>query len=171
MTRLPTLLLLCFFCSSAPIQASTEVGKAVFTQHCWFCHGQEGNGISDAAAVLKPKPRDFTDPKAATELTLDRIIQSITTGRPKTAMPAFGFTLTQDEIQAVAHYIKDIIMQGASIDRFYKAHSQGLSYIDFTQITEQTDLRSCLLHCHTNASFIRNRLKVLQQQSRAKESP
>jgi len=86
-------------------------------------------------------------------------------------MPAFGFTLTQDEIQSVAHYIKDVIMQGASVDRFYKAHSEGLSYIDFNQITEQTDLRSCLLHCHTDESFIRNRLKILQQQSNPKDTP
>jgi len=171
MTRLSTLLLLCIFCTTTSAQTSIERGKVVFAQHCWFCHGQEGNGISDAAAVLKPKPRDFTHPKATTELTLDRIIQSITTGRPKTAMPAFGTTLTADEIQSVAHYIKNIIMQGATIKRFYKAHSQGLSYIDFTQITAQTDLRSCLLHCHTDESFIRNRLKVLQQQSRSKENP
>lgn len=138
----------------------------VFTQHCWFCHGQEGNGNSDAAAVLKPKPRDFTDPKAAKELTFERVIQSITSGRPKSAMPAFGFTLTPNEIQSVAHYIKEVIMQGARVDRFYKAHSQGLSYIDFRQITAQTNLRSCLLHCHTDETFIRNRLKILQQQEK-----
>ena len=134
MTRLFTLLLLCFFCTTAFAQTSAEKGQAVYAQHCWFCHGQEGNGISDAAAVLKPKPRDFTHPKAATELTLDRIIQSITAGRPKTAMPAFGFTLTQDEIQSVAHYIKDTIMQGASINRFYKAHSEGFHISTSTRL-------------------------------------
>jgi len=164
MARLSISLLLCFFCITASAQVSTEKGQAVYAQHCWFCHGQEGNGVSDAAAVLKPKPRNFTDPKIATELTLDRIIQSVTAGRPKTAMPAFGFTLTQDEIQSVAHYIKDVIMQGATVERFYKAHSEGLSYIDFKQITEETNLRSCLLHCHTDETFIRNRLKILQQQ-------
>jgi len=171
MIRLFTLILLCILCTTVSAQTDTKAGQAVYAQHCWFCHGQEGNGISDAAAVLKPKPRDFTHPKAATELTLDRIIHSITTGRPKTAMPAFGETLTIKEIQSVARYISDVIMQGATIKRFYKAHSQGLSYIDFTQITEQTDLRSCLLHCHTDESFIRNRLKVLQQQSHSKENP
>lgn len=170
MSRLFICLLFCFYVS-APAQASNEAGQAVYAQHCWFCHGQEGNAISDAAAVLKPKPRDFTSSKAATELTFDRIIQSITSGRPKTAMPAFGFTLTQDEIQSVAHYIKDVIMQGASVERFYKAHSQGLAYIDFKQITAETDLRSCLLHCHTDESFIRSRLKTLQQQPIAKENP
>ncbi len=55
-------------------------------------------------------------------------------------------------------------MQGTRIDRFYIAHSQGLSYIDFRQITAQSNLRSCLLHCHTDETFIRKRLRILQQQ-------
>jgi len=170
MSRLAIFLLFCVYVS-ASAQASNEAGQTVYAQHCWFCHGQEGNALSDAAAVLKPKPRDFTAPKAATELTLDRIIQSIAGGRPKTAMPAFGFTLTRSEIQSVAHYIKDVIMQGASIKRFYKAHSKGLSYINFQQMTAETNLRACLLHCHTDESFIRSRLTILQQQSIEKETP
>ncbi len=163
--------LLCCMSVSMPALASNEAGQAVYAQHCWFCHGQEGDAMSDAAAVLKPKPRDFTHPKAAIELTLDRIIQSITVGRPETAMPAFGFTLTQDEIQSVTRYIKEVIMQGASVERFYKAHATGLSYIDFKQIRAETNLRSCLLHCHTDESFIRSRLKILQQQPIEKEMP
>jgi cytochrome c553 len=171
MARLTFILLLGFYVSTTSAQEEIETGKAVFAQHCWFCHGQEGNGISDAAAVLKPKPRDFTSPAAAAELTLERIIYSITTGRPQTAMPSFGETLTAEEIQAVAHYIKDVIMRGGNVDRFYKAHSDGPSYIDFSQITAQTDLRSCLLHCHTDETFIRNRLIILQQQPIQKEKP
>ena len=52
--------------SDLPVPVKPEVtpelvakGKAVYEQNCAACHGVKGDGKSDAAAFLLPKPRDF----------------------------------------------------------------------------------------------------------------
>ena len=40
--------------------ASVSHGKAVYEAHCIECHGRTGRGDGPAAAMLMPRPRDFT---------------------------------------------------------------------------------------------------------------
>ncbi len=39
--------------------ASVEAGGAIYEEHCWFCHGEDGDGLGPIADYLWPRPRDF----------------------------------------------------------------------------------------------------------------
>jgi mono/diheme cytochrome c family protein len=60
---------------------------------------------------MDPKPRDFTTPKAAIELTRERMLNSVTHGRPGTAMMAHEGRLSQEQIVALVDYIREKFMR------------------------------------------------------------
>lgn len=77
-------------------------GAAVFKEKCTMCHGPDGKGF---AAIKTP---DFTDPKWQASITDDQIIETIKNGKKGTPMPPFGDKLSEDEIKAVAAYIRSL---------------------------------------------------------------
>lgn len=87
-----------------------ETGKKIFLKRCKACHGERGQSDRFAASVLNPPPRDFTAPQSKTELTQDRMIHSVTHGRPGTAMMPWEANLTAAEIRATVHYIRHVLM-------------------------------------------------------------
>lgn len=93
--------------------ALVEAGRAVYETHCWYCHGEEGDGAGPVAAMLWPRPRDFTIASfklrttGSGELPTDQdLYRSITLGLPGTAMPAWGEVLGQEERWQVIAYLK-----------------------------------------------------------------
>jgi len=86
-------------------------GADIFKHYCSVCHGDKGNGQSRARGSFAVPPRDYTTPEAAIELTRDRMIHSVTNGRPGTAMIAWGTELTAAEIEGVVDYIRGTFMQ------------------------------------------------------------
>lgn len=96
--------------AKVPTAAGDGRGAAIYRAHCSTCHGDKGAGTSWAAGSLRPPPRDFTAPGARAELTLQRMLSSVTHGRPGTAMMAFGSRLSADDIQAVVAYIRSEFM-------------------------------------------------------------
>jgi mono/diheme cytochrome c family protein len=95
---------------------STEVpatvdAEAIYNKHCSTCHGDQGNGQSRAQSDLRPPPRDFTTLEAALELTRERMIDSVTNGRPGTAMMAHKDRLSTEQIAAVVDYIRKKFMR------------------------------------------------------------
>jgi mono/diheme cytochrome c family protein len=91
----------------APIM---DVGQ-LYTKHCSICHGDNGDGNSRARGGMDPKPRDFTSPQAAMELTRKRMINSVTHGRPGTAMMAHEGRLSTEQIAALVDYIREKFMR------------------------------------------------------------
>lgn len=83
-------------------------GSAVFRVHCAPCHGMEGKG----------KPRigtpNFTDPKVQASITDEQIVTTIKNGRKGTAMPTWSGKLAEEEINAVAAYIRTFGSQGST---------------------------------------------------------
>ena len=78
-------------------------GGALFqSSKCIMCHGQDGKGF---AAIHTP---DFTDPKWQARNTDEEIFSTIKSGKPNTAMKAFGDKLKDDEIQALVKYIRSL---------------------------------------------------------------
>ena len=69
--------------------ADPEAGRAVYQAKCQACHGPEGDGQGPAARALPKKPRDMTQPEFWAEFDDERIRQTITNGKPGTAMRAF----------------------------------------------------------------------------------
>lgn len=86
----------------------------IYQKSCSVCHGDEGSGAIWGRASLATAPRDFTSEAARRELTRERMIASITYGRPGTPMPGFGTQLGMDEIAAVTDHILKTFMR---IDR------------------------------------------------------
>lgn len=89
----------------------TREGSFIFKHYCSVCHGDKGNGQSRARGSFAVPPRDYTTPEAAIELTRPRMINSVTNGRPGTAMIAWRTELTEKEIENVVDYIRGTFMQ------------------------------------------------------------
>jgi len=77
-------------------------GGAVFKTHCTGCHGSDGRGNS---AIGTP---DFTSPKTQAGISDAGIIDTITNGRKGTIMPAWKGKLSDEEIAAVAAYLRSL---------------------------------------------------------------
>ena len=87
-----------------------SLGEAVYTQHCAVCHGDKGSTAYWAKNGLKPPPRDFTGDEAKSILTRQRMITSVTHGRPGSGMQSFKSRLSPEEIEAAVIYIRHKFM-------------------------------------------------------------
>ena len=90
-----------------------EAGRQIYEERCWFCHGEDGNGMGPVAEYLWPRPRDFIagSYKLRTtesgELPTDEdLFRSVSLGLKGTAMPEWGSKLTVEERWQVISYIK-----------------------------------------------------------------
>ncbi|WP_455202983.1 c-type cytochrome [Kaarinaea lacus] len=107
----------CFL--SASVVADTGPAKtqkaidaeALYTQNCAICHGDRGDGNTRTQSGLRPPPRNFTTIDAALELSRERMIKSVTEGRPGTAMMPHKDRLSTEEIAALVDYIRTNFMR------------------------------------------------------------
>ncbi len=88
-------------------------GQQIYKDHCAVCHGEKGNGSTWTKTGLNPSPRDFTAAEARQQLSPERMITSVTYGRPGTAMMPFNTRLSEQQIASVVDYIRTTFMQGA----------------------------------------------------------
>jgi mono/diheme cytochrome c family protein len=89
--------------------APIERGRELFANNCVQCHGATGRGDGPLAAALQPRPVDLT---VHVPLHTDReIFEWITNGVPRTAMPAFKEAFTEEEIQAIINYLRQVAEQ------------------------------------------------------------
>jgi mono/diheme cytochrome c family protein len=94
-------------------QADEALGERIYAERCAFCHGDQGDGNGPVADYLAPRPRDFTGAvfklSSSANGTLPAeadLIGTVAEGIPGTAMPAWKDILTEEEIRAVAAYLK-----------------------------------------------------------------
>jgi mono/diheme cytochrome c family protein len=74
-------------------------GEELFVTNCVPCHGEAGDGSALSGAA------NFTDQAFMTRATSQRFQESIANGLAGTAMPAWGDTLSQDQIRALVDYV------------------------------------------------------------------
>ncbi len=86
-------------------------GQKIYNDNCSACHGDKGQSAVWAQNGLNPPPRNFTTAQARDELSQERMIASVTYGRPGTAMMSFSTRLSTADIEAVVRYIHDSFMQ------------------------------------------------------------
>lgn len=91
--------------TSAGLPPKIAEGEHLYVRHCAVCHGDEGSGAVWTQSSLNPPPRNFTA-ALRDELTRERMITSVTYGRPGTAMMSFRKRLSEKEIATVVGYIR-----------------------------------------------------------------
>lgn len=98
-------------------------GKTLFAHNCAVCHGERGQGSSHPVGgpVL---PRDLSSPQSRAELSRERMVASVTNGRPGTAMAAFSDRLSGADIEAVVDYVRAALMVPSS-DEISGVHAHG----------------------------------------------
>src|SRR3569623_397168 len=93
--------------------AKMVLGEQLYVRNCAVCHGDKGNGAMWTQSSLNPSPREFTAAAAREELSRERMITSVTYGRPGTAMMSFRKRLSAEEIETVVDYIRtNFFMKG-----------------------------------------------------------
>ena len=95
-----------------PLQATDET-LLIYRESCSVCHGDDGKGAVWGQASLSTTPRDFTTESSRAELTRDRMIMSVTHGRPGTPMPGFGSQLDDQQVANIVDYIRTRFMAAA----------------------------------------------------------
>jgi mono/diheme cytochrome c family protein len=84
--------------------------KVNWEKHCAKCHGQDGKGKTGTGKELGVK--DYTDAKVQGVMTNNiRMLIAIRHGvkeGEKTRMPAFGETLSVDEMKALVQYVRGL---------------------------------------------------------------
>ncbi|MBX7099850.1 MAG: FTR1 family protein [Myxococcaceae bacterium] len=64
-------------------------GEVLFRTNCAVCHGEKGDGVSELAKTMEPRPASFVDPARLATLTPYRAYNTVTFGVSGTPMPAF----------------------------------------------------------------------------------
>jgi cytochrome c oxidase cbb3-type subunit 3 len=101
-----------------------ELGRRIYNFRCYYCHGYSGNARTLAATLVAPKPVDFTS-ISPDVLGRERMLQSIRSGRPGTAMMSFSSVLDPREIEAVADFIRKEFMLAKRENTRYHTEANG----------------------------------------------
>ena len=101
-----------------------ELGRRIYNFRCYYCHGYSGDARTLAATLLDPKPLDFTGASPDT-LGRERMMRSIQSGRPGTAMMSFAGTLQPHEIAAVTDFIRQEFMVEKAENTRYHTVANG----------------------------------------------
>ena len=101
-----------------------ELGRRIYNFRCYYCHGYSGNARTLAATLLTPKPIDFTR-ISPNSLSRERMLQSIQSGRPGTAMMSFASVLQPNEIAAVTNFVRQEFMVEKAENTRYHTEANG----------------------------------------------
>ena len=110
--------------NSKTTTVNLELGRKIYNFRCYYCHGYSGNARTLAASFLSPKPRDFTNTPPES-LDRERMLNSIRSGRPDTAMKSFSSVLQPEEISAVADFIRQEFMVEKAENTRYHIEANG----------------------------------------------
>lgn len=89
-------------------ELSLEVGHRIYAKECAFCHGKNGEADTDAAKVLNPPPRNFSDPIEMARVDDGRLYAAIKLGLPGTGMASWSGLLSPVEIIDVMRYVRSL---------------------------------------------------------------
>ena len=99
--------------AQSPAEAPATDIKQLYEKSCASCHGSDGKGNGPASDALNPKPRDFTRGTYKFRSTVtgslpsdDDLYRSIAHGLPGTSMLAWQGLLSDEQIRALAGYVK-----------------------------------------------------------------
>lgn len=87
-----------------PSQAILDQGKQVYDKYCQACHGAGLKGDGAGAQGLPKPPRNFTDCAVMGQIDFIRHHNSVVNGITQNGMPAWGKTLSNEQIWQVIMY-------------------------------------------------------------------
>jgi cytochrome c oxidase cbb3-type subunit III len=125
LSRLLAMVIGCLFALPSIAAGTSWTAEGLFVKHCAACHGERGDGQSRARSGLNPPPRSFTSEQARAELDRDRMIRSVTEGRPNTAMVGWEGRLSHEQITAIVDYIRVRFMRVAEAAPVTQADAAG----------------------------------------------
>lgn len=111
--------------AALPIAAADlERGRAVWNFRCYFCHGYSGDAKTLTSTFVEPRPRDFqsADPK---DFPLARLEAAVRQGVPGTTMKSFAGILGEDDIRAVAAFLRDEFLVKRARNTAYHTPENG----------------------------------------------
>ena len=109
-----------------PSITDSDRGRKIYARVCSVCHGERGNGSMWASANLRPAPRDFSSPEAKADLTREKMLAAVNSGRPKTAMQGYGSRMSLEDQAAVIDYIRTAIMRVDGHEGISGTHARGV---------------------------------------------
>lgn len=84
--------------------ASSEAGARIYREQCAVCHLAGGEGLRGFVATLRGNPRVLADDPGT---MLRAILDGVATGsNPRSNMPGYATTLRDEEIAAVANFLR-----------------------------------------------------------------
>lgn len=92
-----------------PADAVMQAGAGIFSDQCQACHNEGGAGVAQLFAPLKGNANvQARDPTTVLRIILDGARAVATDAKPTgQAMPSFDWKLTDDQVAAVATYIRN----------------------------------------------------------------
>jgi mono/diheme cytochrome c family protein len=95
-----------FYASGEPYSAASIVqGAALYAENCALCHGATGHGDGPAAAGLRVRPADLTEPHLFTHSPGD-LFWWVSHGVGEAAMPGFAEVMTENQRWDVINFIR-----------------------------------------------------------------
>jgi cytochrome c oxidase cbb3-type subunit 2 len=99
--------------TSLALAQINDLGKQIYVARCAHCHGAEGKGDGVPAAVLNPRPRDFTSgmykfrsTESGSIPTDEDLFSTVKSGLHGAAMPGWGKFIGDDSLRAVIGFVK-----------------------------------------------------------------
>ncbi len=134
-----SVLILFFWLGAGRLEGQEDLGQVTYEKWCAGCHGVDGLGAGDGAAIMLPRPRDFSQAlyqirtTASGELpTDDDMLKVINRGMPGTTMPGWEDLLSQNEREALVQYLK-------TFSRFFSPDEvpEALAFGKPTKVSEE----------------------------------
>ena len=93
--------------------AAIKDGEALFQKTakpfaCAICHGAKGDGKGEPDFESTPPARNFTCKETMSKIKDGQLFWVIKNGSPKTSMPGFKGTLSDDDIWSLVAYIRTL---------------------------------------------------------------
>ena len=88
-----------------PASEVEQKGLLIFQNNCAFCHAPDGSGKHWIGQFIEPHPKNFSQKSIQETYTKQQLKNIIANGKKDTAMPAWRYVLTEEQIEYVISYM------------------------------------------------------------------